>query len=95
MLPPERSPLYCCARQSPARAAIEHFRSICPIVLTLDALFEAKAQVPARPNHVPMKGRRSSIFTHTRRRKGDFLRSASRSEISPFAKLEMRCGAFT
>src|SRR4029079_18614069 len=64
MLPPGCPPLYCYARRSPARATIEHFRSICPIALTLDALFEAKAQVPSRPKHVPMKDtdRRSSYI---------------------------------
>jgi len=32
---------------------IEYFRSICPIALRVDALFEAKAQVPYHRKHVP------------------------------------------
>jgi len=35
-------------RSVSCRATIEYFRSICPITLRLDALFEAKAQVPYR-----------------------------------------------
>ena len=91
MLPPGCPPLYCYARRSPARATIEHFRSICPIALTLDALFEAKAQVPSRPKHVPMKDtdRRSSrtraVETVT------FLLSAGRSEI--FHSRSWKCDA--